>query len=94
MGLMTLLAPADANFPNLGVIREVLEQMGGNEEVEFDNGTGAGVLRYQNGTSYNVHIAIPLHWLAEPAQSKRVGDATLYFAAGVRVASQREARPA
>jgi len=76
---------------NLGVISHVLEEMGGDEVVEFTTGTGAGVLRWthQDPTRYSVHVAVPMRWLSEEEQVERVKEAARHFAHGVRAASGR-----
>jgi len=88
---MQLFVPSDTQFPNLEIIRQVLEDMGGSEEVEFSNGSGAAVLRWSHmrGTKYNVHIAIPRHWLVETNGAGKLMNAARHFASNVRFASTR-----
>ncbi|MEP6672095.1 MAG: hypothetical protein ABJF10_23230 [Chthoniobacter sp.] len=83
--------PSDAQFPNLTIVRQILEDMGGNEVVEFCNGAGASMLRWahRNGTKYNVHIAIPRQWLVETDRAGKLTDAARHFASNVRFASSR-----
>jgi len=79
------------SFPNLAVIRKVLEEMGGSEVVELTGGDGPGMLRWsqQDGSSYHLHTAIPKPWLADPDNENKVREAARHFANGVRFASQR-----
>ena len=88
---MQLRVLADEKPPNLKVISQVLEEVGGEEVVEFSKGQGAGVLRWSHpdSTRYHVHIAIPLHWLTQEEKTDVLKQAARNFADGVRFAARR-----
>ncbi len=88
---MQLRVLSDTQFRKLDVLSHVLKEEGGREVVEFSHGAGVGMLRWshQDGATYKVHIAIPLHWLTDAGNADRVEEATRHFVSGVRSAAAR-----
>jgi hypothetical protein len=65
--------------------------MGGEELVEFSNGTTVGNLRWskKNRTNFAVSFAIPMGGMSDADKAAKVAEAARHFASGVRFASHR-----
>ena len=81
---------SEHNFPNLHIIRRMIEEIEALGTVSFKVGEAAVLLEWVNQTQAGtppIHLAIPIRWLNEIEFSDRLELAVQGFFDGVRIES-------